>query len=71
MLGGAQHLHALLRKISVEPGECQTGTIDRGLADFPMKAHARPFQLHLQLFCMQIVKALHRDNRHAFLLIAC
>src|SRR6266487_3245130 len=71
MLSGAQDLDALLREVTEKTGKRQTRAIDCGLTDFPMKSHSRPFQLHLQLFGVQIVKALDRDNRHALLLIAC
>ena len=71
MLSSAEDLDALLCEVTEETGKRQTWTIDRGLADFPMKSHLRPFQLHVQLFRVQIVKALDRDNRHALLLIAC
>ena len=66
-----EHLNAFLGEISVEPGKRETGTVDRRLANFPMKAYARPFQLHVQLLSMRIVKAFNRNNRDAFLLIAC
>src|SRR5438552_11862582 len=71
MLCCAQDLHALLREISVEPGERQTGTIDRRLANFSVKAHARTVQFHQQLLGMRVIKALDRNQRDAFLLIAC
>src|SRR4029077_3854274 len=71
MLGRAQDLHALLREISVESRERQTRTVNRRLANFPVKTHARPVQFHLQLLGMKIIKALDRNHRDAFLLIAC
>src|SRR5260370_37985540 len=71
MLGCAQDLHALLREISVESRERQTRTVNCGFANFPVKAHARPVQFHLQLLGMRIIKALDRNHRDAFLLIAC
>src|SRR4029077_4328305 len=71
MLGCAQDLHALLREISVESRERQTRTVNRGLANFPVKAHARPVQFHQQLLGMRIIKALDRNHRDALLLIAC
>src|SRR5438046_6378231 len=71
MLGCAQDLHALLREISVKPGERQTGTIDRRLANFSVKAHARTVQFHQQLLGMRVIKALDCNQRDAFLLIAC
>ena len=71
MLGCTQHLHAFLGEISVEAREREAGAVDGGLANFPMEANARPFQLHLKLFSVGIVKALDRDNRDTLLLIAC
>ena len=70
MLSSAEDLDALLCEVTEETGKRQTWTIDRGLANFPMKSHLRTFQLDVQLFRVQIVKALDRDNRHTLLLIA-
>jgi hypothetical protein len=71
MFRRAQNLHPFLGEIRVETRKRQAGTVDGWLANFPMKPHARAFELHLQFFGMAIVKALDRDNRDAFLLIAC
>src|SRR6266705_4368170 len=71
MLSSAEDLNALLREVTEETGKRQTRAIDRGLANFPVKSNPRTFQLHVQLFRVQIVKALDRDDRHALLLIAC
>src|SRR5712691_11532893 len=71
MLSRAEDLDALLREVTEETGKRQTRAINRGLANFPMKSHSRTFQLHVQLFRVQIVKALDRDNGHALLQIAC
>lgn len=71
MLSCSQHLNAFLGEIGVEPGEREPGTVNGWLANFPMKPHARAFQLHMELFSVRIVKPFDRDNRDAFLLIAC
>ena len=71
MFGRPQHLHPFLGEIGVEARQSQARTVDRGLANFPMESHARPLQLHQQLFGVTIVKALDRDNRNTLLLIAC
>src|SRR6266700_7592818 len=71
MLGCAQDLHAFLCEISVESRERQTRTVNRGLANFPVKAHAWPVQSHQQLLGMRIIKAFDRNHRDALLLIAC
>src|SRR5438034_7964286 len=70
MLSCSQHLNAFLCEIRVEPGQCEPGTVNGWLANFPMKPHARAFQLHVQLFRMRIVKPFNSDNRNAFLLTA-
>ena len=70
MLGGPEHLHALLGEISVETREREPGAIDGGLANFPMEPNPRPFQVHLQLLGVRIVKALDRYNWDTLLPIA-
>ena len=49
LLGRAENLHAFLGEISVEAGEREAGTIDRGLANLAMKADTLAFQLELQV----------------------
>ncbi len=56
---------------SVETGEREPGSVNGWLANFAVKPYTRPFQLHLEFFSVRIVKAFNRDNRDAFLLIAC
>ena len=70
MLSRTQHLHALLGKVGVKARQREAGAIDGGLANFPMEPNPRPFQLHLQLLGVRIVKAFDCDNRNAFPLIA-
>jgi hypothetical protein len=71
MFRRSQYLHPFLGEIRVETRKRQAGAIDGWLANFPMEPHARALQFHLQFFGVRIVKALNRDNRDAFLLIAC
>jgi hypothetical protein len=71
MLGCSQYLHPFLGKIRVETGERESGSVNSWLANFTVKPDAGPFQLHLQLFGVRIVKAFNRDNGDTFLLIAC
>jgi hypothetical protein len=70
MLSRPEHLHAFLSEIGIETRESETGTVDGGLANFAVKPHTRSLQLHLQLFSVRIVKALHGDNRDTLLLDA-
>ena len=71
MLGCSQHLNPFLGEIRIETGEREAGAVNGWLPDFPMKPHARAFQLHVELFSVTIVKPFDRDYRNAFLLIAC
>jgi hypothetical protein len=71
MLGSSQYLHPFLREVSVKPGQRQPRAVNSRLPNFAMESDLRPFQLHLQLFGMTIVKALDRDDWDALLLIAC
>jgi hypothetical protein len=71
MFGCSQYLHPFLGEIRVETGEREPGAVNGWLANFPMKPHTRAFQLHVELFSVRIVKPFDRDNRNAFLLIAC
>ena len=68
MLSCSQHLNAVLGELRVEPGQREPGTVNGWFANFPMKSHARAFQLHVQLFSMRIVKPFNSDNRNALLL---
>ena len=70
MFRRAQYLHPFLSEIRVETRKREAGAVDRWLANFPMESHTRAFQFHLKFFGVRIVKALNRDNRDAFLLIA-
>ena len=70
MLSRTQHLHALLGEVGVKTRQREAGAIDGGLANLPMEPNPRPFQLHLQHLGVRIVKALDRNNRDAFPLIA-
>jgi hypothetical protein len=71
MLGRSKYLHPFLGEICVEPREREPGSVNGWFANFAVKPHARPFQLHLEFFSVRIVKAFNRDNGDAFLLIAC
>lgn len=70
MLSRTQHLHPLLGEVGVKARQREAGAIDGGLANFPMEPNWRPFQLHLQLLGVRIIKAVDRNNRNAFPLIA-
>lgn len=70
MLSRTQHLHALLGEVGVKTRQREPGAIDGWLANLPMEPNPRPFELHLQLLGVRIVKAFDCNNRNAFPLIA-
>ena len=70
MLRRAEHLHAFLGEICVEPRKRKSGSIDGRFSNFSMKPYARAFELHQQLFGVPVVKALDGDNWNALLLNA-
>ena len=69
MLGCAKNLDAFLGEISIETGEREAGTINGRLADLAMKPNARPFQFHLQLLRVGIVKTFDGNHRHCLALM--
>ncbi len=71
MLGCSEYLNTFFSEICVETGEREAGSVNGWLANFAVKSHARAFKFHVELFGVRIVKPFDRDNRNAFLLIAC
>src|SRR5437773_115900 len=58
-------------EIGVQSGEREPGAVNGWFANFAVKSHARAFKCHVELFGVTVVKPFDRDNRNAFLLIAC